>query len=160
MLSQHRQMQIMIQRYKDEKGVSVWDMNDVAEYAGKLGWKLPNPLTPLQLLAKQFAKAAREETREDKETGEDYRANHAISDYAEGAHRTWWGDIDSAPRAFMHKSFTQRRQQMVGDAVSLATDVDHYNRANPGQQAIQIVFDFTDDINERKQISDEEDLAS
>lgn len=50
--------------------------------------------------------------------------------------------------------------QMVGDAVHLATDVDHYNRANPGQQPIQIVFDFTDDINERKHVSDEEDLAS
>jgi hypothetical protein len=145
MLSQHRQMQLVIQRYKDEKGVSVWDMNDVAEYAAQFGWKLPQPLTPIQLLAKQFAKAAREETREDKDTGEEYRANHAISDYADGSPRTLWGDIDGAPFAFMHKSFAQRRQQIVGDVISLAANVEHWNRANP-KQPIQMMFDFNPDL--------------
>jgi hypothetical protein len=160
MLSQHRQMQLMIQQYKDEHGVSVWDMNDVAEYASKHGWQLPTPLTPMQLLAKKFSQAAREETREDKETGDEYRVNHAISDYAKGTQRTLWGDIDAVPRAFMHKSFTQRRQQVVGDVVHLATDVDHWNRTNPEQDPLQVEFDFRRDIEWRKNAPDEDEGAA
>ena len=149
MLSKSRQMQIIIQEYKEEHGVSAWDMNDVAEYASKRGWKLPTPLTPMQLLAKEFAKAAREETRPDEETHEEYRVNHAVSDTHDGQ-RTLWGDIDTAPRAFMAKSIFQRRQQMVGDAWQLAVDVEHWNRVHSTEPPIQVEFDFGPDIEYRR----------
>uniref|UniRef100_E6PCP0 Uncharacterized protein n=1 Tax=mine drainage metagenome TaxID=410659 RepID=E6PCP0_9ZZZZ len=153
-----RQMQIIIQEYKDEYGVSVWDMNDVAEYAAKRGWKLPTPLTPMQLLAKEFAKAAREETRPDEETSEEYRVNHAVFDTHEGQ-RTLWGDIDRAPRAFMVKSFVQRRQQMVGDAWQLAVDVGRWNRVHANEEAIQVEFDFGPDIEYRRHFPDDNEKA-
>jgi hypothetical protein len=46
----------------------------------------------------------------------------------------------------MLKCFVQRRQQMVGDAVQLADDVDHWNYVNPAEAPIRIPFDFGPDI--------------
>jgi hypothetical protein len=151
MLSEQRQMQLMIKEYRDAKDLSIYDMNDVVEFAVKeRGWKLPNPMTPMQLLTKKFSKAASKETRQDKITHEEYRVNHAISEPVDGASHSLWGDIDEAPRAFMLKSFIQRRQQMVGDAVQLATDVGHWNRVNPAEHPIQMEFDLRPDIEWRK----------
>jgi hypothetical protein len=48
----------------------------------------------------------------------------------------------------METAFQQRRQQIVGDCHQLKVDVDSYNQNfNPGD-AIQMVFDFRDDLAE------------
>ena len=58
---------------------------------------------------------------------------------------TMWADTDEAPRKFAHKSF-QRREQMVGDAVQLSLDLNHWNRVNPMEEPIELPMDFTCDI--------------
>jgi hypothetical protein len=50
----------------------------------------------------------------------------------------------------MQKAFIQRRQQIVGDCVQLATDVEAYNAMNFDQPAIQMVLDFRDDVEESR----------
>jgi hypothetical protein len=69
---------------------------------------------------------------------------------------TLWIDIDDAPRLSMLKCAVQRREQMVGDALQLSLDLDHWNSANPDEEPIQVPLDFTDDVEWRKNAPDEE----
>jgi hypothetical protein len=48
----------------------------------------------------------------------------------------------------MQVAFQQRRQQIVGDCRQLKADVDSYNENYNSGQAIQMVLDFTEDIEE------------
>lgn len=50
----------------------------------------------------------------------------------------------------MQKAFTQRREQVVGDLVQLATDVDVYNEMNKHEEPVPLVLDFTHDVLERR----------
>lgn len=56
----------------------------------------------------------------------------------------------TAPREHMQRAFVQRREQVVGDLVQLATDVDAYNDMHKDAVPIQLVRDFTDDVEERR----------
>jgi hypothetical protein len=145
MPTKRQQMQSFIRHYKDVTGSREWDMHDVAKMAADLGWKLPAAPTPLDLLAKEFSEAAREETRVDVHTGQRYRANHAFIADAAGQ-TTLWVDIDEAPRNCMLKSAVNRREQVVGDLVQLTLDLGHWNRMNPGEDPIDVPLDFTDDV--------------
>lgn len=143
------EMQRFIRHYRDVTGNKEWDMHEVAKMAESMGWPLPVPPTPLELLAKQFSKAARQETRKDKSTGRPYRVNHAFS--ADGnPQKTLWIDIDEAPRKNMWKSAVNRREQMVGDAFQLTLDLDHWNSVNPSEEPIVLPLDFTEDVEWRK----------
>ena len=46
----------------------------------------------------------------------------------------------------MLKSLINRRQQMVGDALQLDLDAEHWNNINPNEVPIQLPLDFTDDV--------------
>lgn len=146
-------MQALIRIYKVETGAKEIDMHDVAAWAMKNhGLRGPTALTPVELLAKEFAKAAREELRHDQQTGHPYRVHHALPQFSpNGQVRMSWFDIDEAPpRKHMLKSLKQRRDQMIGDGLQLTFDADHWNNTNPLEAPIVIPLDFTDDVAERK----------
>ena len=48
----------------------------------------------------------------------------------------------------MQIAFQQRRQQIVGDCRQLKADVDGYNENYNDALRVQIVFDFTEDVEE------------
>ena len=48
----------------------------------------------------------------------------------------------------MERAFAQRRQQIVGDCLQLRIDVDVYNDNHPDERPIQLVLDFTRDVEE------------
>ena len=50
----------------------------------------------------------------------------------------------------MERAFAQRRQQIVGDCFQLRTDVDVYNDSHPDALPLQLVLDFTRDVEEMK----------
>jgi hypothetical protein len=155
-----QQMQRVIQWYREETGSDTVDMHEVAKFAVKKGWKLPIPKDPLAHLAEQFSDAAREETRIDEKTGKPYRANLAVVNHTSTGQYTLWGDIDTAPRKFARKAFVQRREHMVGEAVQLTLDVNHWNSVNPIEEPIFMPMDFTDDVDERLNAPDEQDIAA
>lgn len=156
MTTKNQEMQRLIRLYKEETGEKEVDMHHVGEFAVRLGWPLPTPVNPLDQLATQFSQAAREEIRRDKKTGRPYRANHAIPITRDGRQLYLWIDIDEAPRGPMHKSLINRREQMVGDAVQLAFDCDHWNSIHPDEEPITIPLDFTDDVEWRKNAPEEQ----
>lgn len=150
-------MQRIIQWYRDETGDDTVDMHKVAKFAIKNGWKLPKPKDPLAHLAEKFADAAREETRIDETTGRPYRANLAVVNHTGPGQYTLWGDIDTAPRKFAQKAFIQRREHMVGEAVQLTLDVEHWNSVNVQEPSISMPMDLSDDVEERLSAPDIEE---
>ena len=136
--------QHMIRWYREETGITEVDMAEVARFAISKGWKAPKPQDPVDLLASQFAQAAREETKKDKNTGNPYRVNHVLKI----GQRPLWFDIDD-PRVTRKKmvlSLTSRRQGMVADGVQLSFDADHWNAMHPDEEPIRPEMDLTPDI--------------
>lgn len=158
--TKRQEKQNFIRYYKDETGETEVNMHEVAKFAASKGWKLPNPVDPLDMLAKEFSQAAREEFRRDLRTGKPYRANHAITEWQGGTQLTLWIDIDEAPRKPMLKSLVNRREQMVGDGLQLTLDADHWNSIHADEKPIAIPLDFTDDVNWRKNAPDEDEKAA
>src|SRR5438552_450230 len=140
MANKHKEMQFLIREWKKETGNIEIDMHQVAEFAASRGWPLPPPVSALERLAKEFSQAAREETRQDSQTGRPYRVYHAYPAGGQGQGMLWI-DIDEAPRQIMLKSAVMRREQVVGDMVQLYLDLDHYNRKNPAQSPINLPTD-------------------
>ena len=73
---------------------------------------------------------------------------------------TFWTDINVADRKIAHKSFQQRREQMVGEAVQLSFDVMHWNRINEKDEPIVMPMDFNDDVQWRMNTPDEDAKAA
>jgi len=159
--SKYQQKERMIAWYVEETGDVDIDMEKVAKWAVTKGWPLPKPPTPIELLAKEFSRAAREVHASDPKTGKSYRRYHAITDGSGPVQTTFWIDIDNPKTTHrkMHRSLMQRREQMIGDGLQLSLDADHWNSARPGEQ-IQIDLNFTDDVEWRKNAPDEEKKAS
>lgn len=157
MANKNQEMQRLIRYYKDETGKKEMEMHDVAKFAVSKGWKLPTPVSPLDMLAKQFSQAAREEIKKDTKTGRPYRVNHALLTKQGDIQLTFWIDIDEATRKQMHKSLINRREQMIGDGLQLTLDADHWNSIHEDEDPIQIPMDFTEDIEERKSAPPDEE---
>jgi len=160
MVGKVAQLQALLHEYRAETGLSEVNMRDMVDYAVAHGMSLPKPIDPRDRLAREFSDAARQEVRFDGKTGRPYRANHAITEMRNGAQLTFWIDIDQAPRTRMQKSLIQRREQIVGDAVQLSLDLDHWNSVNALEEPIAIILDFEFDVQLRKLGSSEMDKAS
>jgi len=76
MASRHEEMQRIIRQFRFETGKSEVEMREVAQWAAARGWPLPEPVDPIDRLAREFSRAAREEVRRDGKTKRPYRANH------------------------------------------------------------------------------------
>lgn len=148
MVTKHKQMQFLIREWKKLTGKTEIDMKAVAAFAISRGWPSPAPISAEERLAKEFSQAAREETREDSETGQPYRVYHAVKLDGQGQ-GVFWVDIDEAPRKHMVKSAYARREQVVGDMFQLTLDLAHWSRVNPAEQPITAETDITPDIQER-----------
>ncbi|KAF0844262.1 hypothetical protein FNL37_1706 [Methylovorus glucosotrophus] len=139
-----------LERFKREKGVTgPVDPHEIAAWALKNGLLKPNHKTILDAVAADISQVFREEYRVDK-YGRRYRAMHAVKQKVGNKQSSLWADMDDkqAPREHFLKSFSQRRQQVVGDCFQLKTDVDVYNEKNPDKEVIPLILDFTEDVAE------------
>ncbi len=73
---------------------------------------------------------------------------HAAKVRRAGEQTVLWADIRTANRKHMELAFKQRRQQIVADCRQLKLDVDSYNLNRSDGQPIQMVWDFTHDLEE------------
>lgn len=145
MATKAEEMQRFARYYREQQGKDV-TMYEVALAYKNAGGKMPTPKDPIEILAKEFARASRDEIRIDNETGDSYRANVCYTQIIGNEQRTFWGDIDKVKRKIMHKNYILRREQMVGDGLQMALDLKHWNRVNPDEEPIQCELDFTDDV--------------
>lgn len=157
-MSKNRDLQALYHLYRQETGVKEVDMHEVARFAVRKGWRLPDPVDPVDRLARDFARAAREETRRDSATGRPYRANHAVPYPDEnGQLNFFWVDIEEATRPQMLKSLVRRREQTAGDVIQLKFDEEHWNRIRPTEaEPIDLPTDYTLDVELAMHKDDEE----
>lgn len=157
MKTKSEKMQDFVRFYREKTGKVSVEMREVAEEAQRMGWKLPKPKSAVELLAQQFSDSQREEIRKDEVTGRPYRANLAVSEWQGGTQMVFWTDIDAASRHVAHKSLTQYREQMIGEAVNMKLTADHWNQRNPHEEPINMELDFNDDVTWRLNAPDEDD---
>lgn len=149
-----------IMLYQNKTGETEIDMEKVLDFALKNGYSLPEPQNPRELALKKLRRAAREAMGVDTATGKSFRRYHAYPQKHGIQTHFVWVDIDDATRTQMHKSLTMRREQMVGDALQISYDEDHWNANNSDVEKIQMDLDFTLDVAWRKAAdNDEEDAA-
>ena len=148
MSTKAQRYQNFIRYYKEQTGKKEINMHEVAKFAHKMGWALPKPVDPMDLLAKEFSDAARQETRRDKETKRTYKASLAITKrLPDGRQTAFWFDVDeNPPRHRMVKGLHLYREQMVGEAVIGTNTAEHWNRLHPDQRALDFITDLTDEI--------------
>lgn len=142
------QMQSIFDRFREEVSDNPISLRVVAKWAIDNDLWQPHESDMLSKFAEQMARALREEYRVDAK-GRRYRAKHAVRESENGKQLSFWADIDTAPRLHMVKAFAQRRIGIVGDCHQLRVDVDHYNDMKPNEEPIQLVLDFTEDVEER-----------
>ena len=143
------QLQRIWHAYKAEHGTVPATAREAVRWGVSKGMIVPPDLDPLDRLAEDMSTALREEYATDS-SGRRYRVNHAVRVSKAGVQLTFWAVMQDAPREHMQKAFIQRREQIVGDCVQLSTDVEAYNAMKPDQKAIQMIFDFRDDVEERR----------
>lgn len=149
MTTEAERLQMLWREYEREHDHAPASAREVVDWAvAHRGLELPR-IDPRDVLATQMSRALREEYATD-EKGRRYRVNHAMRVTRNGVQLTIWGILGRAPHLHMQRAFTQRREQVIGDLVQLATDVEVYNDLNPHQPPIQLVLDFTDDVAERR----------
>lgn len=134
--------------YEKQNGHIPSGTREVIEWAVKRGLLDLPEIDRHDVLAGQMASALRGEVHTDA-AGRRYRVNHAVRITKNGVQKTFWAEMNYAPREHMEKAFAQRREQVVGDCLQLRTDVDVYNDMNADSPPIQLVLDFTEDVEER-----------
>ena len=142
-----------IDRYRSEvRNDGLVDPKELAAWAYGKGLHKPNIRTIIDAIAADISQVFREEYRTTP-NGRRYRAKHAATRKVGNKTESLWGDLDdfNAPHAHFVRSFGQRRQQIVGDCFQLKTDADVYNETRTLGEPVQIVLDFSFDVEELEQ---------
>jgi len=146
------ELQSIWHRYDNEQEHKPSGTREVTEWAVANGFLELPEIDPYDVLAGQMAQALRDEYGTD-EKGRRYRLNHAVRITKSGVQHTFWAVMGFASHEHMEKTFSQRREQIIGDCFQLKVDVDVYNTMNADKkQPVQLILDFTEDVAEREQI--------
>lgn len=145
----NEQLQTIWHLYEKEHGFVPATVREAVKWGVDRGMIAAPPPDPLAKLVEDMATALREEYATDA-SGRRYRVNHAVRITRGGVQYTFWAMMSTAPRPHMQKAFIQRRGQIVDDCVQLATDVEVYNDMKSDQEPIPMLFDFRDDVEERR----------
>lgn len=142
-----KQLQKIVDAYIEDMQPWPASTHQIAAWAvQKRVWQ-PQPSSVIDQCANQLAKAMREEHIVDPQ-GRTVRAKHVAKVDRNGEQIPLWADIRTASREHMEVAFAQRRQQIVGDCRQLKTDLDSYNENRNIENPIQMIFDFTYDVEE------------
>lgn len=99
--------------------------------------------------AEELSRAMGEEYHRDPQ-GRQVRVKHAARVSHDGTQKWIWDDIRSATRDHMARAFQNRRGQIFGEVWQLKNDVDSFNENRVPEKPIRMVWDFTDDCEERE----------
>jgi hypothetical protein len=146
-MSYSEQMQKIVEQYRISGEEWPATTHQIAEWAIRHNrWK-PQPSTVIAQCSEHLARAMREEYVTDPQ-GRRVRVKHVAIVERNGEQLAFWADIRNASTEHMQLSFQQRRQQIVGDCRQLKCDVDSFNDNGNKDSPINMVFDFTLDLEE------------
>ena len=148
-------LQEVVEAYRRKHKTTSVNLQEVAAWAVHEKVHEPERRSTIKILARELQAALREAFFTDPQ-GRRVRRNHAQrlwEDVTDGKHvqRVFWHDIRVATRPQMQAAFQQRRQGVVMDCRQLKLDVDSYNDNFNKSVPIQMVFDFTEDLEELEQ---------
>jgi hypothetical protein len=146
-MSYSEQVQKMVKTYRTEGGKWPASAREIAQWAISTRHWAPQPSAIVSQCADQIAKALRDEYYTDPQ-GRRVRLNHAAHNI--GEQYVLWDDIRTAEPKHMLLAFQQRRQQILGDCKQLKSDADSYNENRQPDIKIQMIFDFTLDLEENE----------
>ena len=147
MRTQSEMLQDIVVKYQEADQPWPATTREMAQWAIDQRLWAPKPSAFIDQCADQLSRAMREEYITDAQ-GRRVRAKHAATVTQDGAQFVLWADMRSAPHQHMSLAFQQRRHQIVGDCRQLKMDVDSYNDNRKPINTIQMIFDFTYDLEE------------
>jgi len=146
-MTYREQLQHIVSEYRENGQPWPATAHEMAVWAIETGRWHPQRSAMLRKCTEELSDAMREDYITDPQ-GRRVRSKH-MARYGEGsAQIPLWADIRSATREHMEIAFQQRRFQILGDCRQLKSDVDSYNDNYNSGQALQMVFDFTEDLAE------------
>lgn len=149
-MASNKQLQKLIRLYRIKTGETELDFKKVARFAVAQGDEPPAPQDPMDLLAKQITRAAREDLGKSEATGRPYREYHALPIKSGDQLSFVYVSIEDATRPQMQRSLNRRREQMVDDAVMLMNDADRWCELNPEADPLQPELDLGFDVQLRR----------
>lgn len=140
-------LQDIVRKYQQTGHTLPAAPKDIARWAIDNKHWMPQPEAVVNQCADQIARAMAVEYFEDGE-GRRVRAKHAVV-YPEGPKQhVLWDDIRTAEHRHIEVALQQRRHHITHECKQLKNDVDYYNEYRAPTKPIQMVFDFTLDLEE------------
>jgi hypothetical protein len=141
-----------VERFEREHARAPFDLHEVYRFAKANDlWEEPKDLAE-KMFIKEVAKDLREEYI-DTDDGSRVRKYHAVIK-GEGAQRTLWANIFTAPKQHLEEGFGQRRQQSLGDTRQLKADMDFVNKKRFKKDPIAMSFNFDEDLAEEEALKE------
>lgn len=147
MRTQSEMLQEIVRKYQAANQPWPATTREMAQWAIENRLWSAKPSALVDQCADQLSRAMREEYITDAQ-GRRVRAKHAATITKNGEQLAFWADMRTAPHKHMTMAFQQRRHQIVGDCRQLKMDADSYNENRKPGQPIQMIFDFTHDLEE------------
>ena len=147
-MSSMKGLRNVVEEYKAAGGPWPAEAKAIAAWAiANRRWE-PSTTAAVSLCAHEISKAMREEYFTDPK-GRRVRSKHQVTKMEDGHQVRLWDDMRGAARDHMLIAFQQRRNSIVADCRQLGTDVESFNEFGATEgRPIQIVFDFTNDVEE------------
>lgn len=153
-----KQLHQIVDEYQMSGEVWPASASDIAAWALKTHRYDLATLTIQKICSRELAQAMREEYITDSK-GRRVRAKHPAKISCNGKQIMLWNDIRTASHTYMQMAFSTRRNHIVGECRQMKTDVDSYNDSHPNDEPIQLILDFTCDIEELEELSNEKDYT-
>lgn len=146
-MNYREQLQRIVSEYRENSQPWPATAHEIAQWAIDTGRWHPQHSAMLRKCAEELSDAMREDYITDPQ-GRRVRSKH-VARLGEGAAQIpLWADIRTATREHMEIAFQQRRQQILGDCRQLKNDADSYNDNYNSGPALQMIFNFTEDLAE------------
>lgn len=142
-----KQFQRHCHEYMRQHGAKRVDLTLVAAWMVDTGRWEPEKAALIRQCKDHLAAAMRQECFTDPQ-GRQVRAMHPVVEEKAGKQTTLWEPLREMPRKRAAVSFQHRRQGIVADCRKLKIDVDSYNDNFNDGETIQLVLDFTKDMQE------------
>jgi hypothetical protein len=145
-----RQLQKVVEEYRESGQPWPTSARTMAAWAIARGLLQIGESDVIDRFANELARAMRDEYYIDPQ-GRSVRAKHCAKLRVNGESMTLWDDHRTADREFIAIALQGRRQQIVGDCKQLKIDADSYNDNMRPAEPINMVLDFTRDVEEETQ---------
>lgn len=147
MRSKNENLQELVRKYQQASQPWPASPRDIAQWAISHRFWAPEPQAVVKQCADQISNAMSAEYFTDPQ-GRRVRAKHAVVSQDGEKQTSLWDDIRTAEPRHIEVSAQQRRGHIIAECKQLKTDIDSFNENRNPERPINMVFDFTLDLEE------------